>query len=97
VDHARERAAKGSGGKQRVELKGVLASESPRLDQMLMLDEALTHLAACDARQARVVEMLFFLTEEEVAGILGVSSPTVKPDYRSARAELQTQYGRKPS
>jgi RNA polymerase sigma factor (sigma-70 family) len=64
---------------------------------MLALDEALTQLSACDARQARVVEMLFFggLTEEEAAQTLGVSTRTVKRDYRSARAWLQTQYNRK--
>jgi RNA polymerase sigma factor (TIGR02999 family) len=100
VDHARERgAAKRTGGKQRVELTDVLSNENPRLDQMLVLDEALTRLAAFDARQARVVELLFFggLTEEEAAETLGLSSRTIKRDYRSARAWLQTQYNRKTS
>jgi RNA polymerase sigma factor (TIGR02999 family) len=95
VDHARQRAAaKRPGGRQRVELNDVLAAQNPRLDQMLALDEALTRLAACDARQARVVEMLFFggLTAEEAAETLGVSTRTVKRDFRSARAWLQTQY-----
>jgi RNA polymerase sigma factor (TIGR02999 family) len=98
VDHAREHAAaKRGGGKQRVELNEMLAAQNPRVDDMLALDEALTQLAACDARQARVVEMLFFggLTEEEAAQTLGVSTRTVKRDYRSARAWLQTQYNRK--
>jgi RNA polymerase sigma factor (TIGR02999 family) len=100
VDHARERAAaKRTGDKQRVELNDVLAAENPRVEDMLVLDEALTQLAACDARQARVVELLFFggLTEEEAATTLGVSSRTVKRDYRSARAWLQTQFNRKSS
>jgi RNA polymerase sigma factor (TIGR02999 family) len=95
VDHARGRAAgKRSGGKQRVELSDVFTAQSPPLDQMLALDEALTRLAASDARQARVVELLFFggLTEEEAAEVLGVSARTVKRDFRSARAWLQTQY-----
>src|SRR5215470_5314029 len=59
VDHARERAtAKRAGNRRRVELNDVLAAENPNLDQMLLLDEALTRLAAWDARQARIVELL---------------------------------------
>ena len=100
VDHARERAtAKRAGNRRRVELNDVLAAENPNLDQMLLLDEALTRLAAWDARQARIVELLYFggLTEEEAATVLGISSRTVKRDYRSARAWLQSQYNGKPS
>jgi RNA polymerase sigma factor (TIGR02999 family) len=100
VDHARERAAaKRTGGKQRVELNDVLAAQHPRIDHMLALDEALTRLAACDPRQARIVELLFFggLTEEEAAETLGISVRTVRRDFRSARAWLQTQFGGKKS
>jgi RNA polymerase sigma-70 factor (ECF subfamily) len=100
VDHARQRAAaKRPSHQNRVELTDVLAAGSTRIEDMLLLDEALTQLAACDARQARIVELLFFggLTEEEAAQTLGVSSRTVKRDYRSARAWLQTQYKRKAS
>jgi RNA polymerase sigma-70 factor, ECF subfamily len=93
VDHARQRAAaKRPGGKIRVELGDLRTGEPPR-DDLLALDEALTRLAGCDARQARVVELLFFggLTEEEAADTLGVSSRTIKRDWRSARAWLQAQ------
>jgi RNA polymerase sigma-70 factor (ECF subfamily) len=96
VDHARERAAiKRPQGRMRVELPHDLSAKHPRTDDMLILDEALTRLAACDARQARVVELLFFggLTEEEVALVLDVSSRTIKRDWRNARAWLQTQLG----
>ena len=97
VDHARERAAaKRPGGRPRVEIGEVLLAQHPRLDDMLVLDQALTQLAACDARQARVVELLFFggLTEEEASGVLGVSVRTVKRDWRNARAWLQSQLNR---
>jgi RNA polymerase sigma factor (TIGR02999 family) len=99
VDHARERAAaKRTGGKARVELHEALAAEAPRGEEMLALDEALTRLAACDARQARVVEMLFFggMTEDEAAGALGISTRTVKRDWRSARAWLHSQMSEPP-
>jgi len=98
VDHARGRAAaKRHGGQVQVELAEGMAAEAPNLEDMLTLDEALTRLAACDARQARVVELLFFggLTEEEAAESLGVSSRTVKRDWRSARAWLQAQLARR--
>ena len=94
VDHARERAAaKRTGAKARVELDDKVASTDPRSEEMLALDEALTRLTECDARQGRVVELLFFggMTEEEAAESLGVSTRTVKRDWRSARAWLHAQ------
>jgi RNA polymerase sigma factor (TIGR02999 family) len=100
VDHARQRAAaKRPGGKQRVELDDLMASASPRIEQLLILDEALDRLAGWDRRQARLVEMLYFggLTEIEAAEALGVSVRTVKRDWSAARAWLQAQLGGKPA
>jgi RNA polymerase sigma factor (sigma-70 family) len=49
-----------------------------------------------DARQARVVELIYFggLTEEEAAETLGISVRTVKRDWRDARAWLQAELKR---
>jgi RNA polymerase sigma factor (TIGR02999 family) len=97
VDYARKRAAiKRPGARQRVELEDFLAAESPRIEQWLILDEALTPLAQMDARQARVVELIYFggLTQEEVAEVLGISVRTVKRDWRDARAWLQAELKR---
>jgi RNA polymerase sigma factor (sigma-70 family) len=60
---------------------------------MLILDEALTRLAGWDARQAHLVELLYFgsLTLEEAAAELGVSERTAKRDWKAARAWLQSQ------
>ena len=94
VDHARERAAaKRPAGKKRVEFDALLAAEAPRLDQILLLDEALDQLSRCDPRQARVVELLFFggSTTEEAAAALEVSERTIKRDWRRARAWLHAQ------
>jgi RNA polymerase sigma-70 factor (ECF subfamily) len=94
VDHARARGAgKRPDGKQKVELNDFLAAQSPRLDQMLILEEALTRLSEMDARQGRLVEMMYFggLTEEEAAAVLGVSLRTVKREWSSARAWLQAE------
>lgn len=94
VDHARARGAgKRPDGKLKVELNDFLAAQSPRLDQILMLDEALTRLSQMDARQGKLVEMIYFggLTEEEAAAVLGISVRTVKRDWSSARAWLQAE------
>ena len=99
VDHARSRAAaKRPGGKQRVELDEFMAAASPRIEQLLILDEALTRLADWDRRQARLVEMIYFggLTESEAAAVMGISERTVKRDWRAARAWLQSQLGGAP-
>jgi RNA polymerase sigma factor (TIGR02999 family) len=99
VDYARRRSAgkRPSAGLQ-VELNDWQASEYPRIDSMLILDEALNRLAELDARQARIVEMRYFggLTEDETAEVLGVSTRTVKRDWTSARAWLQVQLSGNP-
>ena len=96
VDHARERAAgKRPGGKNRVELDDAMASASPRYEQLLFVDGALQRLSEWDARQARLVEMIYFggLTEEEAGAVLGISTRTVKHDWKAARAWLQAEFG----
>ena len=59
----------------------------------MALDEALQRLSEMDARQSRIVEMRFFggLTEEETAEALGLSTRTIKRDWRLARAWLYDQ------
>ena len=70
--------------------KDDLAPAEDRWKQMLALEEALQRLGKMDARQARIVELRFFggLTEEEAADVLGVSSRTVKRDWKMAKAWL---------
>jgi RNA polymerase sigma factor (TIGR02999 family) len=95
VDHARARnAAKRDGGLRTTLvsfLDGGRGGETA-LD-VLALDDVLQRLAQLDSRQARVVELRVFggLDVEEVAGILGVSSRTVKRDWRFAKAWLACQ------
>jgi RNA polymerase sigma factor (TIGR02999 family) len=95
VDHARRRAAhKRGGGARAEELRDTLQSaggHSPEL--LLAIDEALRSLAQREPRQARVVELRFFsgLSDEESAHVLGVSTRTVKRDWRLAKAWLYFQ------
>ena len=50
----------------------------------------MTALERVSERAHRVVEMRYFggMTEDEVGEVLGVSVPTVKRDWRTARAFL---------
>ena len=63
---------------------------------MLALNQALTRLAAIDARKARVVELRFFggLSVEETARVAAVSIETVARDWRSAKLWLRRELGR---
>ncbi len=98
VDHARRRSAVKRRAGHQVELDDFMASASPRLDHLLMIDEALTRLAAWNKRQARLVELMYFggLNEEEAAEVLGISVRTVKRDWSAARAWLQAQLRKVP-
>ena len=90
VDHARaRRAAKRPDPRLRVEADDQIPAPMPELD-LVMLDEALTELAALDDRQARIVELRYFggLSEQEAAETLLVSRATVTREWRRARAWL---------
>jgi len=58
--------------------------------ELLLLDQALTELAAFDPRQARIVELRYFggLSEQDVAEVLAVSRSTVTRESQTARAWL---------
>lgn len=96
VDHARRRlAAKRSPGALRIDLGDEAAAAPDRAPELLALDRALTELERLDPRQARVVELRFFagLSVEETAEVAGVSTATVKREWRTARAFLRHEIG----
>ncbi len=96
VDHARRRlAAKRSPGTLYVDLGEEVAAAADRAPELLALDRALTELERLDPRQARVVELRFFagLSVEETAEVAGVSTATVKREWRTARAFLRHEIG----
>ena len=91
IDHARaHRTAKRGGREQKLSLDAALPLTAQQSDELLALDEALARLAQFDVRQSKVVELRFFggLSEEETAQVLGVSSRTVKRDWRLAKSWL---------
>ena len=69
--------------------------QGSRLEQLLILDQALNDLAKLDERLAQVVEMRYFggLSELEIAGVLKVTERTVRRDWRKARAFLFSHLG----
>ncbi|MBL8169117.1 MAG: sigma-70 family RNA polymerase sigma factor [Acidobacteria bacterium] len=91
VDHARARNyAKRGGGAIQVSLNEEIASVADETVDLLALDEALTRLAAVDARKSRIVELRFFggLSVEETAEVLNVSAITIKREWLKAKAWL---------
>jgi RNA polymerase sigma-70 factor (ECF subfamily) len=94
IDHARSaNAQRRPRPGQRVELEDVFAGAADRPDEVLLVDELLTRLAALDPRQARTAELRIFagLSVEETARVLGVSERTAKRDWAIARAWLSAE------
>lgn len=91
VDAARRRQARKRGGewKRTLLATDALAADAPGVE-ILALDAALDRLEGVDPRLRQVVELRFFggLTEEEVGGVLGLTSRTVRRDWVRARAWL---------
>ncbi len=93
VDFARKQLAQKRGERAPHLDLGQALEEPDRVPQpmdFLDLDAALNDLASLAPRQAKVVELRYFggLENSEIAGILGISEPTVVRDWRAARAWL---------
>ena len=94
VNYARRaKAARRGGGSEPLPLnQGILIDEGVA-EEVLALHESLEELAQRSTRQAKVVEMRFFvgLSVEEVAKALAISAATVKRDWKMASAWLQKE------
>jgi RNA polymerase sigma factor (TIGR02999 family) len=97
IDHARARTAEKRGGVQQQVSLSAVDEWSPvaQNEDLLALDAALSKLETLDPRAACVVELRFFggLTEDEVAEVVGISTITVKRDWKAARAWLMGRLG----
>lgn len=96
IDYARRRIADKRGGNVAlVTYDEELHSREARAEEIVALDIALEQLKRRSARQAQIVEYQFFggLTHEEIAEVLGVSIPTVRRDWRMAKAWLTVALG----
>jgi RNA polymerase sigma factor (TIGR02999 family) len=95
VDSARARDnIKRGGGLRKVSLDEALGVEESHMD-FAALDEALRRLEALHPRKVQVVELRYFggLSLEESAAALGVSTDSVKRDWRFAKAWLARELG----
>jgi RNA polymerase sigma factor (TIGR02999 family) len=100
VDHARARLArKRSGHVRLVQLDEALDIAGGPARDMLLLDDALSELAAAYPRHSEVVELRYFggLTVEETARILKISPETVARDWRFAKSFLRAEISRTPA
>lgn len=95
VDHARvRRAAKRGDGQRPLPLDEITpVAVGPKSANLIDFEEALVRLEKIDPRQAQVVKLRVFtgLTNEEIATILGLTSRTVKRDWRTARLWLHRE------
>jgi RNA polymerase sigma factor (TIGR02999 family) len=96
VERARhKKSVKAGGGLQRVELTDVEAPADGSFDDLLALHEALEKLEKQDKRKAELVKLRFFagLTNEQAAGVLGISTSTADNDWAYARSWLRLEIG----
>lgn len=94
VDHAKARQrGKRRRGAVHVPLDEALQVGAQSDKDIEALDEALSRLAARDARKARVVELHYFvgLTYGEIADAMNLSAATVDRDLRFAKAWLYSE------
>ncbi len=92
IDHAERKAALKRGGNvEMVTFDESAMGKVSSAEQVLELNDALHKLEKHDPRMVRVVEYRFFagLKQDEIAVLLGVSVPTVKREWRAARAWLR--------
>jgi RNA polymerase sigma factor (TIGR02999 family) len=91
VDHARSRSyAKRGGGGRLVGLDEATDLAQHKAADMIMLDDALSELAAFDARKSKIVELRYFggMSVEETAEVLGISPVTVMREWSTAKGWL---------
>lgn len=98
VDSARAHLADKRGGRlPHVYLDESTDASPQRGEELIALDDALNALEEVDPRKARVVELRFFagLSVEQIAEALKISAPSVKRDWKLAKAWLARELSRR--
>ncbi len=91
INHANKRIAQKRGGDAPVvTFNEEFMSKESNAEEILLLDRALEKLKGMNERHSKVVEFKFFggLEFDEIAEVLQVSLPTIRRDWRLARAWL---------
>ena len=94
INYAHKRnAQKRGGGEPVATFEDGMAPRDVHAEELIDLDDALKRLEQLHERQAKVVTYRFFggLTQKEIAEVLDVSVPTVRRDWRLARAWLSRE------
>ena len=89
VERARKHhSAKRGGEPHQVSLDEAAIVSRQQVEEVMAVENALTSLDALDSRKGRIVELRFYggLSVEETAEVLGISAPTVKREWRAAKA-----------
>ena len=86
-------AQKRGGGAPVATFEDGMAPRAVHAEELIDLDDALKRLEQLSERQEKVVTYRFFggLTQKEIAEVLDVSVPTVRRDWRLARAWLSRE------
>ena len=89
----RRNSAKRGGGAPVLSLEAAAVLSDNPVDELLALDRALGRLELLDQRLCRVIEYRYFggMSVEETATALGISTATVKRDWRTARTWLRRE------
>lgn len=98
VDFARAHLADKRGGRvPHVCVDDSLDASPQSTEDLIALDDALNALEKMDPRKARVVELRFFagLTVAQTAEALKISAPSVKRDWKLAKAWLTRELSRR--
>jgi len=93
VDHARRSSAARRDRAKMVPLAEADVLPADAIQDVLDVHEALSRLEQMDPRQARVVELKFFvgLSLDEIADVLGISPATVSREWMLARRWLHRE------
>jgi RNA polymerase sigma-70 factor (ECF subfamily) len=97
IERARaHRSDKRGSGAQKVSLDEAADVPGGGATDLVALDDALQALAEIDPRKAQLVELRYLggLTIKETAEVLGVSTPTVERDWRTAKIRLHREISR---
>ena len=98
VDFARKRPRHAGRTAPHVSIDEACGVSERAGDDLVALDDALTSLAAIDERKSRIVELRFFggLSNEEIAGVLHISTVTVIREWNKAKAWLYRELSSRP-
>jgi RNA polymerase sigma factor (TIGR02999 family) len=94
LNYARDKRRQKRGGQaMQVSLSEALIMSDEKLEEIIVLDEALDRLSLNDPRKGQVFMLRHFggLTSEETAEVVGVSVPTVNRDWEMARTWLSLE------